>query len=381
MVIWLAFIVPMLTSVVLLLFWNRRTTWWELSVKLGVGFLLVLCAKGCSTAFVTDDTEYLTYTAVEAWHEDEWDEWIERTCSREVPCGTDKDGKTKYCTEYYDCSYREYHSDQYYLVDEKGRSFGVDKEEYLKYKKLWDNSHFVNMHRDYYRIDGDAQKSYWNKQRSTIRPIVVTNTYENRVKASKNVFNYEKIDEEEAKKRHLVSYPERGDSYQPSVLSYESWSWKGTLNQDVDYTNATLGPKKQVRVWYVIFKDKPSMTGRWQEAYWQGGNKNEFVICLSLDKHSKVQWCHVFSWTDNKSPVVRVQHLIAEQEIFDPIKTNTEVEKILASEFERKNFEDFSYLEIEPTAAAIVWTYVLLIIFSVGFSVWIIKNEEDEETT
>jgi len=378
MVIWFTFLIPLLSSVVLLLFWSRKTTWWELSIKLGVALLLVICAKGCSTAFLTDDTEYLSYKAVEVWHEDEWDEWIHKTCTERYACGTDSKGNTRYCTRTYDCSYRDYHPDQYYLKDEKGNTHSIEKEEYFKYKKLWENSHFVDMHRSYYTIDGDAQKSIWNKDRKTIRAIVVTNTYENRIKASKNVFNYEKIDEEEARKRHLISYPNRDDDYQPSVLSYENWPWKKDLNQDADYTNAILGPKKQVRVWYVFFKDKPSMTGRWQEAYWQGGNKNEFVICVSLNKESEVQWCHVFSWTDNKNPVVKVQKMIMDQKKFDPLKTNLEVEKILEKEFERKHFKDFSYLEIEPTATAIIISYVLLILFSVGFSIWIVKNDEDD---
>ena len=381
MVIWLSFLIPILSCVVLLLFWNKRIAWWELGIKLVAVFLVILCAKGCSTAFLTDDDEYWSYKAVEVWHEDEWDEWIEKTCTESYACGTDSKGNTKYCTRTYDCSYRDYHPDKYYFVDDYGSKHSISKEEYERYKNLWQNSSFVEMNRDYYHLDGDAQKSKWNGDRKTIKVFVDRHTYENKVMASKNVFNFEKIEPEEAKKRGLFEYPADQGDYRPSVLTSTPWSWHAAFNKDADYTNGMLGPKKQVRVWYLIFKDKPSITGRWQEAYWQGGNKNEFVVCVSLDKLGQVQWCHVFSWTDNKYPVVKVQHLIADNKIFDPLKINGEVEKILSSQFERKHFKDFSYLEIEPTDNAIIWTYILVILFSVGISVWIVMNEIEEDTT
>jgi hypothetical protein len=378
MIIWLSFFIPILTTIVLLLFWGKKVAWFELVIKIVAVFLVILCAKGCSTAFLTDDDEFWTYKAVSVWHEDEWDEWIEKTCTEEYACGTDSKGNTKYCTRTYDCSYRDYHPDEYYFVDEYGSQHSISKEEYLKYRDMWGNNSFVEMNRDFYHIDGDAHKSVWDGKRTSIKIFVDKHTYENKIIASKNVFNFEKIAPEEAVKRGLFDYP--NTNYKPSVLSVKNWPWKEAFNKDADYTNAVLGPKKQVRIWYVLFDNKPSLTGRWQESYWQGGNKNEFVICVSLDKAGKVQWCHVFSWTDNRYPVVKVQHLIAEQGIFDPLKTNLEVEKILQAQFERKHFKDFSYLEIEPTNAAIIWTYILVILFSVGSSVWIIMNEIDEDT-
>jgi len=380
MLIWLSYLIPILSTVVLLLFWGKRIAWWELCIKFAVVFLVILCAKGCSTAFLTDDDEYWSYKAVEVWHEDEWDEWITKTCTEEYACGTDSKGNTKYCTRTYDCSYRDYHPDEYYFVDDYGSQHSITKSEYERYRDLWGNNSFVEMNRDFYHLDGDAHKSKWDGKRTSIKVFVDQHSYENKVMASKNVFNFEKIEPEEAKKRGLFEYPASQGSYRPSVLKTSVWSWGSSFNADADYTNAMLGPKKQVRLWYVIFQDKPSITGRWQEAYWQGGNKNEFVVCMSLDKNSKVQWCHVFSWTDNKYPVVKVQHLISDQKVFDPIATNLKIEQILQNEFERKHFKDFSYLEIEPTTGAIVWSYIFVLLFTIGISIWIVKNDIDEDT-
>lgn len=379
MILWLSFIIPILSTIILLLFWSKKVAWWELCIKLTIVFIIILCAKGCSTAYLSDDDEYWSYKAVEVWHEDAWDEWITKTCSEEYACGTDSKGKTKYCTRHYDCSYREYHADTYYFIDDYGHKHYINQVEYLKYKKLWQNSLVVDMHRKYYHLDGDAQKSIWNNQRLTIKVFVDQHTYENKIIASKNVFNYEKIEPEVARKRGLIEYPQDQKGYRPSVLSNVIINWSPVLNKDADYTNAILGPKKQVRLWYLIFRDKPSITGRWQESYWQGGNKNEFIICISIDKNNKIQWVHTFSWTDNKYSVVKVQKMIEKQTTFDVLKTNIEVEKILKTDFERKHFKDFSYLEIEPTDTAIILSYIFVILFSIGSSVWIIINEIDDD--
>lgn len=379
MIIWLSFIIPILSSIILLLFWHKVIAWWELVIKLVVVFFVILLVKCSSTAFMTDVVEYWTYHATEVWHEDPWDEWISETCTESYSCGTDSKGNTQYCTRTYDCSYRKHHDDEYYFVDHYKIKHNIYKAEYYKYKKMWGNSTVIDMKRDYYQLDGDAQRSKWDNQRTSIRIFVNEHNYENRIKASNNVFNYEKIEEADAHKRGLFDYPESKYEYTNSVLDSTGFKWIYTLNKDADYTNGILGPKKQVRLWYLIFKDKPRIVGHWQEAYWKGGNKNEFVICISLDKTGKVQWCHVFSWTDNKNTVVKVNSMIANQTIFSPVKTNIEVEKILGS-FERKNFEDFSYLEIEPTTASIIWSYIFVILTTIGISVWIVWNDIDENT-
>ena len=64
----------------------------------------------------TTDTEYYGGYIVKVRHYDEWDEWIERTCTRQVPIGKDKDGNTIYKEEEYDCSYRQYHPEYWVYV-------------------------------------------------------------------------------------------------------------------------------------------------------------------------------------------------------------------------------------------------------------------------
>lgn len=372
MLIWLSFLLPILSTIIILIFWHQKISWKEIVLKLVVCLIVVICAKSCSTAFITDDVEYWSYRATELWHEDPWDEWIEETCTERYPCGTDSKGNTTYCTRTYDCSYRKYHDEEFYFKDQYDIKHYIGKTEYLKYLKLWKNESFVDMHRNYYHLDGNAQKSIWKGERHTLKIFVDKHTYENKVKASKNVFNYEKIDTFQQRKFGLLDYPEYTYS---SVLSRYSWPWKDSLIQDVNYTNAMLGPTKQVKIWYLIFRNSPSIIGRKQEAFWQGGNKNEFVICLSLDKLNKVEWCHVFSWTDNKKPVVEIQHFIAEQTKFNWSKTNLKVEEVIKNEFVRKQFKDFSYLKIEPTKEAIIWSYIIMLFFSVCFSIFIIRED------
>ena len=60
-----------------------------------------------------NDTEYLGYYITKASYYEPWNEYIHRTCTREVYDGRDSDGNPKYRTEHYDCSYVEYHHAEY----------------------------------------------------------------------------------------------------------------------------------------------------------------------------------------------------------------------------------------------------------------------------
>ena len=81
------------------------------------------------------DTEYLSYYITKIRHTDEWDEWIHRTCTREVPDGTDSKGNTKYRTETYDCSYREYHPERWLKDDNKGDDMYINREEFQELRR------------------------------------------------------------------------------------------------------------------------------------------------------------------------------------------------------------------------------------------------------
>src|SRR5207253_1813312 len=115
-----------------------------------------------------------------------------------------------------------------------------------------------------------------------LHPTVVEHTYENRIAASDNVLNCRFVPKEERKQYCLFDYP-RSKFFCPSVLGYEHPG-----NIDLDKTNALIGRKEQVRIWVLCFKNQPLQAGISQDTYWKHGNKNELVICTSLDNENKI---------------------------------------------------------------------------------------------
>jgi len=140
--------------------------------------------------------------------------------------------------------------------------------------------------------------------------------------------------------------------------------------------NAKLGKKKQVKVFYLIFNDKAREAGFKQEQLWKGGNKNEFVVCIGLDKEGSVDWCHPFSWEDDETTRVKVQDYVQSTvgsvDMSDIIShTYTTVEE----NFTRKQFADFSYIKVKATTGQFIWTLIITLLVTVGVSIWVIRND------
>jgi hypothetical protein len=139
--------------------------------------------------------------------------------------------------------------------------------------------------------------------------------------------------------------------------------------------NARLGHEKQIRVFFLVFRDKGREFGAMQERYWQGGNKNELVVCVGLDNANNVTWGHVFSWTEQTAVKVKLVHQIQDHKEFDINKIIDLIDTEIKEEWVRKPFKEFDYLSIEPTMTQVVWIMVLTLLVNVGIAVWIVKNE------
>ena len=157
----MSYILPFIAALLIIIILRKKTmVWWELGLMIGGSLLITTCTSSLIKLGNDWDTEYLGGYMTKVSHYDDWDEWIERTCTREVPCGTDEDGNTIYETETYDCSYRDYHPEEWTYTDNHGREeYFYTKEDFLKalrelgYPKMV----FVDMDRDYYTKDGDKQ--------------------------------------------------------------------------------------------------------------------------------------------------------------------------------------------------------------------------------
>ena len=370
---------PFIISVFLLIFFKKYIVWWEYICLVGVSILFTFLLKSVFIASLEYDTEYLGGYITKITHYDEWDEWIERTCTRTVHDGYDKDGREITHEEKYDCSYREYHPECWKYTDNLGR------EEYFYNKSYFDAAMkelghpkmvFRDMHRKYYRIDGDAQDYYYDNTPQHVRALVWKHTYQNKILASHSIFKFEDIDDDDADSLGLFRYPNVNDNDQDVILGFRAGK---EVHKQFKYINSIYGARKQFRIYVLVFRDKPLEISEKQKSYWQGGNKNEFVLCLGYNtKKGTIDWCNPFSWCDKPELEVATKRFFRDNPRMDLSKYPVWLEKHI-NLWQRKQFSDFDYIKNEMTKGQSIALLIIILILDIFASIFLIGNEVTNE--
>lgn len=360
-----ALIIPFATAAVLLLFFQHKTKWWELGIPFLVSVALIAGFKVMGEWSATKDAEFWGGWVVSSHYYEDWNEYIHQTCTRTVSCG-----KNCTTTQTYDCSYVRNHSEYWSVKDSNGQGNHVTKKTYGHFVKLFGmKPQFVDMKRHYHTNDGDMYQTIWPKTDATFSEVFTEHSYENRVQASRSVFSYRKIGEAEVAERGLFLYPEKVALFDfPSVLGDCGPSTK-EANERLRFHNAKLGRSKQVRMWMLCTDSGDPAFGQDQESLWVGGNKNEVVIVKGNG------WVHLFSWTDDKTPLIETRDFISKMDSFEPITAVNFLAERVDEGFVRKKFEDFSYLTVETPLWSIIATYIVTLLVNIGLSFWLVNNE------
>ena len=370
---------PFIISIFLLIFFKKYIVWWEYICLVGVSILFTFLFKSAFIASLEHDTEYLGGYITKITHYDEWDEWIHKTCTRRVPCGRDSKGNTIYRTETYDCSYREYHPECWKYTD------NYNREEYFYNKSYFDAAMkelgypkmvFRDMHRHYYTIDGDAQDYYYDGTPQHLRALVWENSYQNKILASHSIFKFEDIDDDDADSLGLFRYPDVNDNDQDVILGFRAGK---EVHKQYKYINSIYGAKKQFRIYVLVFRDKPLEISEKQKSYWQGGNKNEFVLCLGYNtKKGTIDWCNPFSWCDKPELEVATKRFFRDNPRMDLSKYPEWLEKHI-NLWQRKQFSDFDYIKNELTKGQSIALLIIILFFDILVSILLIGNDINNE--
>ena len=371
---------PFIIAIILLMFFRKFIVWWEYICLIGVSVLFTFVLKSVFVASNEMDTEYLGGYITQITHYDEWDEWVKRTCTRTVHDGYDKDGKEITHEEEYDCSYREYHPEYWtYRVSTDGwEHHFYNKGEFdramaeLGYPKMV----FRDMHRDYYTIDGDAQDYYWDGKPEHVRAYVWKETYQNKVIASHSIFKFDEISDKDADSLGLFRYPDVREYDQNVILGFRAGK---AVHKKYKYINSIYGAKKQFRIYVLVFRDKPIEISEQQKSYWQGGNKNEFVLCLGYNtKNGTIDWCNPFSWCDKPELEVATKRYFREHPRMDLSDYPQWLEKHI-NLWHRKEFKDFDYIKNEMSKGQSIGLLILILIMDIILSIFLIGNEFTNE--
>lgn len=373
MILWGALLLPLLGAWVLHRWWPHRTVWWEYALPLGVCAVLIALMKLAVEHVQVSSTEYWGSAVVEARYYEDWNEYIHRTCTETCCC----DSKGHCQTRTYDCSYVDYHPAYWQVRTTSGEEVLISKQKYHELRARFGNEQFTDLRRHYHTNDGDLFTTTWSRDSVRLEPVTTVHTYENRVKAADaSIFHFQPVSDELADSLGLHRYPVVGAPYHQTALLGYAGPDGAVANQVLQWWNATLGPTKEVKLFVLVFKDRPREVGQLQEWYWKGGNMNEVVVCLGLDARNRVSWCHPISWgTDHALQAVIRQH-VETTDTLDMVGFARWLGPVIEEHFSRRDFKEFDYLTVEPPVWGIVLTYVLTALATIGCCALAVRNEE-----
>ena len=364
----LIFLIPIVTAGILAFKFREKTALWEYAVVLVPSLLLFFALKYSFVYISSLDKEYLSDLVSKITYYEDWDETVMVTHTRTVSCGK---GKTR--TETYVVPERRYHPKRYVYETVTGETNDVSEDEYkLICYKLNMPAVFKDMHRSYRSKDGDAYITSWNRTRENSYPVTWTHLYQNKVKASSySIFKYGNMSEEEIKENKLFDYPEIKNNDQNPILGFNA------TDTDIDavrYLNGYRGPKNQIHVFILCFNNPSLEVAEMQKAYWQGGNKNEFVVCLGV-KNNTVIWCNPFSWSDEPMLEVKTRDYFIKHPDINFKDYAEWLDTQIDKNWHRKEFNDFNYLNIELSIGWYIAILIIILCYNVGISYWVITNE------
>ena len=363
--------------------YQKKDDWVPMTwISLGISVLVILITILVMRHGNFSDIEYLSSYYVKVRHTDKWNEYIHKTCTRRVPDGKDSEGRTKYREETYDCSYVETHPERWLKYDVSGKEEYIDEEEFDYLRKLWHSKGvFVDMHRRYHTIDGDAQDYYWCGEWLHCKTFTWTHSYENRVQGSESILRYREIGQEEAMELGLYDYPEvTWSNNDPSpIMGFNPGPY---ATQKIKYLNSMYGKEKQIHIFILVWpEEKGVQITEDQKAYWQGGNKNELVICIGVDETAIVKWANCFSWQDNTELDVRCRNWLMEHGRLDINALGDWLIKNLGL-WKRKEFKDFSYIKSylkEGQVEIVIWISLILPIVIMAIGIIIMNNNSKND--
>jgi hypothetical protein len=380
--IWLALLIPVIAIGITAFFYSQKMHIAEYLILFIVPTICIVVGKYCSVHSQTHDEEFWNSYATYAIYEEEWKERWEEMHTEVI---TDSEGNTTTRT-YWTTEYAN-HPEQWTLYDNIGEHHRIPKSFFERICVTWNMRQFKEMdrrrtsrhrHESSFKIikDGDAYETKIpSKDMQYIIPLCKQHNYENRVQCSKSVFNFQEVSPEDKEKYQLFEYPEENLFGFSPILGASN----GSAILKLQKYNALNGSRSQLHMMVLVFTDQPIEAGFFQEAYWKGGNKNEFIVCIGTDG-ADIKWTKVISWTEQEELKAKVAREIMEQKKLDLVKIIDYIGETVPKGFIRKEFEDFSYIAVRPSTTAVVITYVITLLVTGIIFVIVVKNSYDFES-
>ena len=347
-----------IVKTVLLIGWRQKIVWWELLPGLLVTVACAAISGAIEFNVRTADSQFQAGWITTASYYEAWNE------SHMVPVYDSEGNLTGYEQEII------YHHEDWEAKNNWGRSFGISRTQYQKLVAKWNNQSFVDMHRAYHSNDGDRYDTTYPGGDELLVPHTWTQGYTNRTQAAPSLFNYQKVEEGTP----VFDYPRTGVMQCPSILG------KAEANEHRAFTllNCHLSKGKDVHVWVLQWENQPLSIALAQESHWSGGNRNEIVICIGLDKQREVQWSYVFGWTKSEGLKATIKNQIMEYQKLDLVDLAEWLHPEIKQRFVARDMTEFDYITIEPSNMALLLSFIFALLAQGGLGVWLVVNQHRE---
>ena len=336
----------------------------------GIGYLIIESSE-------STDTEYWNDLVITLRHEGKYEEWVDKTCSRERCSGSGNDRKCT--TEYYDCSYCSTTYPDYFLVGKSGKKYRIEKETYYKYlsyfrvKEKWLGKRKNLRHRMLCNEDEGIWEAYWDGD--TLRPVNATSkhSYTNKVVKSSTLYQRKKLSEEELSR--TLDYPDVIDHRQRNIQYNTEFPSINHAETHLEYYNGKWGHQKQLKVFIFITEYTSDEDLDNQVTRLENGNKNEFILVLGVENEQIVNW-RFATWNRNPNAITELDRYLYEEKPKDALEISKKVTSVLDTNWTRQEFTLLNEVSIIYLSD---WEVALLLILSAlasfGVSFWFSTNE------
>lgn len=305
------------------------------------------------------DTEYLSGYVVETEHHFAWTERVEYTESHTDSKGNvHTERKVRYV----------HHPDEYFWILNTGKNYPVSAGSFHELCRRWGTgTTYIAVYHPNCVSGGGGECCRWDGDEYNTHTATYTQRYKNPVQDSSSIFRGSLISKKKAKELGLMAYPKIRHLEQEVVLVSDGLEkpadWENA-NFELQHLNAFEGSTHEIHAFILLFPaDKGPEIALKQRDYWEGLNKNEFVVCLGVNE-GKVVWCMPMSWMDAPTLESNTKAYFREHESLDLLSFVSWLRSNLYS-WKRKEFKDFSYLGIHLSPKKTVLFVIISIVLSV----------------
>ena len=313
--------------------------------------------------FQTLKTEYLGSIVKSIHFEDSWTELIENKKYKKNSKGEFYPVKTVR---------EKYHYPKYYFYTTRNSKIKTDSSFYKyvlnQWQKTpqylsWADNHIKGGTRYGESCSADYNGIFETCDNSKWVSVTEQHLYLNRITQSYSIFRHKDISKKEAYKLGLYFYPNKYFHDIPCILydHCKNYLPDYEITKKFQRFNGVFAPRNQMRLFILLFESGKGLDiAVAQKNFWQGGNKNEFVICLGISSKRKVEWSFVFSWADEQEIEIETQQWFLKNKNLDLNKFyDWFLQKY--NRWKRKEFKDFKYIRIPLDIWQIMVIYVLSI--------------------